>query len=279
MITGGILLGFQVGKSQFQRCTWQYAVLFGVEVSLVAAFTIISVFLHYKKNKKQTAPEESASNGNAGKHENQGTASFASTSTTAGGAADTENENPYIEPTTVDTDNNKNNGTIEDTSTDTGTLGNKKVDRSDWPLRRLLYIYVIVIVIGMIAGMVGLGGGVLIAPLMMELGVHPQSAAATSTLVVVFSSTIATVTFGLYGRINLSYFAVYGPVCFIGGLVGVFVLSGLVRRYNMASLITLMLAGLVVVSAGLVAGFALREAVQGVVESGEIVAAAPFCSS
>ena len=47
----------------------------------------------------------------------------------------------------------------------------------------------------------------------------------------------------------------------------------------MASLITLMLAGLVVVSAGLVAGFALREAVQGVVESGEIVAAAPFCSS
>ncbi|KAL4533233.1 hypothetical protein Ndes2526A_g08674 [Nannochloris sp. 'desiccata'] len=283
LITGGVLLGFQIGKSQFNRCTWQYGVLFGVQVLLVVAFTIVSVFLHYKSKQKQTLPEivekeeenKSARTASSPVIENGNGNGHASASDSA--STSTPISAPIPTPATntngISSNNNRDssNGGVEE---------KKKADDSskDWPVRRLFYIYIFVILIGMVAGMVGLGGGVLIAPLMMELGVHPQSAAATSTLVVLFSSTIASVTFGLYGRINLSYFAVYGPVCFIGGLVGVFVLSGLVRRYNMASLITLLLGILVVISAGLVAGFAGREAVQGVIDNGNIEAAAQFCS-
>ena len=147
-----------------------------------------------------------------------------------------------------------------------------------WKPRKLVLIWCLVLAVGVLAGMVGLGGGVLIAPLMIELGIHPQAAAATSTLIVLFSSTIATITFGLYGRLNLSYFAVYGPVAFVGGLFGVFVLSGIVRRWRMASVVTLALAAMVVVSAGLVAGFALRRSIEAVVDGGGVIFA-DFCTN
>lgn len=116
--------------------------------------------------------------------------------------------------------------------------------------------------------MVGLGGGVLVAPMMLELQVHPQTAAATSTLIVFFSSVTATITFILYGELNLSYFAVYGPVCLIGGLVGTFALSRVVRRWKMASLLTFLLSALVFISAGLVAGFAGRREAEQVAATG-----------
>jgi len=281
LIIGGILLGFQIGKAEFNRCTWQYGVLFGVQVLLVAAVTIGSVVMHNKKKQKQSVPvntekkEESpvasvpsmvSENGNGNSNGND--YAIASTSTTI---------SPAI-PTLITSDNSSNNDSNRSNDIVEEKEQNDEDSSKAWPVRRLLHIFIFVIFIGMIAGMVGLGGGVLIAPLMMELGVHPQSATSTANFIILFSSTIATVTFILFGKINLSYFAVYGPVCFIGGLVGVFILSNLVRRYNMASLITLLLAVLVIISAGIVAGFAIRDAAEDVVDTGSIEAAADFCA-
>lgn len=186
----------------------------------------------------------------------------------------------------VATSDNENNGNYSGSSSldkrepplPSPTPAAVVAEASAWTPRKLLFIWGIVVCVGVIAGMVGLGGGVLIAPLMLELRVHPQSSAATSTLIVLFSSIIATVTFALYGRINLSYFAVYGPICLVSGMVGTFVLSGMIRKWRMASLVTFMLAGMVVVSAGLVAGFGGRQAVVAVAEGGK-VEAADFCTA
>lgn len=147
-----------------------------------------------------------------------------------------------------------------------------------WIKWHLVVVWLLVLVIGVIAGMVGLGGGVLISPLLLELKAHPQTAAATSTFIVLFSSTTAAITFGLGHRLNLDYTAVYGPVCLVGGFLGVFILSGLVRRWQMASLVTFTLAVLVIVSAGLVAGFAGREAVTDLV-NGIPVTVGGYCSA
>jgi hypothetical protein len=242
------------------------------------------VLLHYKNKQKQTVPEMVPEKEEDGSEMETGatTGELLVTGAADGnghGIATSSHVHTPTNPSFPANPSPITNGNDLISDTEISIEEEKKAANSseDWPLRRLLYIYLVVIIIGMIAGMVGLGGGVLIAPLTMELGVHPQSAAATSTLVVLFSSTIASVTFGLYGRINLSYFAVYGPVCFVGGLVGVFVLSGLVRRYNMASIITLLLGVLVVLSAGLVAGFAMREGIEEVVDSGSVHAASAFC--
>lgn len=69
---------------------------------------------------------------------------------------------------------------------------------------------------GCLAGLVGLGGGVVLSPLLVELGVHPLVAAATSILLVACSSSSAAVEFALEDALPYSYAAVYfgvGRIC------------------------------------------------------------------
>ena len=237
VVVGAIFLAFQIGKSQFDRCTWQYGVLFAVQVLIMVTSTVASVLVRHKQNTSMDIPHRETTNNENG----------------IANHIDLENESPSSMPAVI-------------------------ADASSWKAHRLIIIWAIVVCVGIIAGMVGLGGGVFIGPLMIELAVHPQTAAATSTLIVLFSSTIATVTFALYGRINLSYFAVYGPVCLVGGIVGTFVLSGLIRKWRMASLVMLVLSGLVVVSAALVAAFGGRQAAVALANGGKFEAA-DFCTA
>jgi len=155
---------------------------------------------------------------------------------------------------------------VQEQEQEQNTPANTTVKDDSWNEWHLCIIWIIVLVIGVVAGMVGLGGGILIIPILLELKIHPQTAAATATFMVLFSSTIAAVTFGLADSLNLEYTAVYGPVCLVGGFIGVFVLSGIVKKLHRASLVTTMMAVLIIISAGLVAGFAGREAVEGVIQ-------------
>lgn len=52
---------------------------------------------------------------------------------------------------------------------------------------------------GVAAGMTGLGGGQIIAPLFLEIGAPPQSAAATSLLLVLLNSASAVFQVRLWG--------------------------------------------------------------------------------
>lgn len=142
---------------------------------------------------------------------------------------------------------------------------------------RLLIVWFAAIVIGLVATMLGLGGGVFMSPIMIEMGVHPQSAAATSTLIVLFSSLAAAITYGVTGRLNLSYVAVLTPLCMAGGFFGVFVLRWAIRRLRTASLVTFVMAGIILLSAGLIAGFGLRESIISVVQ-GNGLHVTNFCS-
>ncbi|WPT16204.1 Sulfite exporter TauE/SafE family protein 4 [Picochlorum sp. SENEW3] len=132
----------------------------------------------------------------------------------------------------------------------------------DWKPSKLALIWLLMLVLGVISGTVGLGGGVMISPLLLELHVHPQTAAATSTFITLFASTTATVAFGLDDRLNLQYMALYAPLCLVGGFLGVFILTGLIKKYKMTAIVSLMVGVLVLVSAGLVVGFALRESIE-----------------
>lgn len=58
--------------------------------------------------------------------------------------------------------------------------------------------------IGLAAGMMGIGGGVLFMPLLiLVVGLGPHQAVGTSLGVIVFSSTAGTIKYGLEGQVNL----------------------------------------------------------------------------
>ena len=67
-------------------------------------------------------------------------------------------------------------------------------------------------------------------PLLLEFKIHPQAAAATSTLMVLFSSSSAALSFGFGHQLNLHYAMVFGLCCMCASLAGVLLVQRLVKR-------------------------------------------------
>jgi len=67
-----------------------------------------------------------------------------------------------------------------------------------------LYYYIILgAVAGLLAGMVGIGGGVLFVPILMFTGMKAHEATATSSFIIIFSGTASATGHILFGHVNL----------------------------------------------------------------------------
>ena len=55
---------------------------------------------------------------------------------------------------------------------------------------------------GVLAGLLGIGGGLVKGPLLLELGMRPQAAAATSGFMVLFTASSTTLQFLLAGALR-----------------------------------------------------------------------------
>lgn len=99
-----------------------------------------------------------------------------------------------------------------------------------------------VAVAGVVAGILGIGGGMIMAPMLLESGVHPLSSSATSNVLVFVCSSSATLAFLLDGRVNAAYSEVYCAVCCAASLVGLTVMGRLVARSGRPSIVVLLLA-------------------------------------
>ena len=82
----------------------------------------------------------------------------------------------------------------------------------------------------MFAGLLGISGASIVNPLLLEFGVHPQAAAATSTLMVLFTSSSAALSFGFGHQLNLQFALVFGLCCMGASLVGVVLVQRIVKR-------------------------------------------------
>ena len=103
------------------------------------------------------------------------------------------------------------------------------------------------------AGLFGIGGGLIKAPLLLALGVHPAVASATSASMILFTTFTATTSFVVYGTLVWDY----GPVCVLIGfcatLVGQLVMNSLLKRTGKMSYIAFCIAGIISISAVAVA--------------------------
>lgn len=66
---------------------------------------------------------------------------------------------------------------------------------------------------GTVAGMLGIGGGMFMAPLMLELGIDAKVATSTSNVFLMFTSFSSTFLYLLSGNLILSYAILFGIVC------------------------------------------------------------------
>jgi len=90
---------------------------------------------------------------------------------------------------------------------------------------------------GVLASLLGIGGGMIISPVMLELGVLPEVTAATSSFMILFTSLSSTAQFLVAGTLQYDYAVWFSIVGLISSFVGQTLLNHLVKKYKKKSYI------------------------------------------
>ncbi|KDD76306.1 hypothetical protein H632_c275p1 [Helicosporidium sp. ATCC 50920] len=121
---------------------------------------------------------------------------------------------------------------------------------------------------GVLGSMLGLGGGVVVVPLLLELGVHAQAAGLTSTVMVFFVSSATMAVYAAKGIIPGRAAGILASASLLGAAAGVLVVTEAIRRSGRVSLIAITLMCVLLVGTALTIAFPLREAIQDMVDYG-----------
>jgi len=101
---------------------------------------------------------------------------------------------------------------------------------------------------GLVAGAFGVGGGIIKGPMMLELGVLPEVAAATSATMIFFTASTASICNFGFGLLNLQYGAALALVGFFSTLGGQGTTHYLMARLQRRSIIIFIMAVLLMSS-------------------------------
>ncbi|KAI9112368.1 hypothetical protein K1719_016565 [Acacia pycnantha] len=108
---------------------------------------------------------------------------------------------------------------------------------------------------GILGGVFGIGGGMLISPLLLQVGIAPEITAATSSFMVLFSSTMSTLQYALMGIQDIKKALILSTISFVASLVGLLVVQRAVRKYKRASFIVFSLSAAMALSTVLMTSF------------------------
>lgn len=104
---------------------------------------------------------------------------------------------------------------------------------------------VVTLIAGIVAGLIGIGGGMVVGPILLELGFNPQvSSALTATNVLMSSSTVSMLVL-ISGTVPIDEALFFSCVCFAGAYFGKNFLGKLIKRLGKTSVIIFILGGVI----------------------------------
>mmetsp|Transcript_6083 Transcript_6083/g.14558 ORF Transcript_6083/g.14558 Transcript_6083/m.14558 type:complete len:556 (-) Transcript_6083:14-1681(-) len=98
---------------------------------------------------------------------------------------------------------------------------------------------------GFLGGLLGIGGGIILGPLLLELGLLPEANQATTAAFVFLSSSLATIQFIVLGKAMPQYIFWFAPWVLVATLVGQTCVDYALKRWQRSSLIVLSVAGII----------------------------------
>ncbi|CAM9922029.1 unnamed protein product [Scytosiphon promiscuus] len=127
----------------------------------------------------------------------------------------------------------------------------------EWNPKNTLRYPAVCFFAGFFAGLFGVGGGIVKGPLMLEMGVHPMVASATSAVMILYTSFTATTSFMVFGLLEEDYAIALFLVGLAATAVGQVVVNHLVKKYKRTSFIVLSIGAVVALSAVMMGGHSL----------------------
>jgi uncharacterized membrane protein YfcA len=112
-------------------------------------------------------------------------------------------------------------------------------------------IFLICFLGGIISGMLGVGGGIIMTPLMLEIGVSPKVASSSANFLLVFTSLASSILFILSGQVIWDYALFYTIFCTIASIIGSIYVNEYIKKTRRTyvlifALFYLMLASLII---------------------------------
>ncbi|TXG59617.1 hypothetical protein EZV62_014190 [Acer yangbiense] len=144
----------------------------------------------------------------------------------------------------------------------TRVIASKGKEITHWKLHQLFFYCCCGIVAGMVGGLLGLGGGFILGPLFLELGIPPQVASATSTFAMLFSSSMSVVQYYLINRFPVPYASYFVLVATIAAFAGQHVVRKIIAVLGRASIIIFILALTIFVSAISLGGVGIENMIE-----------------
>lgn len=114
-------------------------------------------------------------------------------------------------------------------------------------------------VAGVAAGFLGIGGGMIKGPMMLNLDIEPEEMAATSSFMILLTSSATTIQYIAEGVMPITEFAIFASIGFVSFLIGVIFLRWLVRVVGNRSLFLYFLAAVIGISAILMSIVGIKE--------------------
>jgi uncharacterized membrane protein YfcA len=106
-----------------------------------------------------------------------------------------------------------------------------------WKKENITKFILIATVTGALSTYMGIGGGMLITPIMMQVGMIPEVVVATSSITTFFSSIISTINYILVGKLLINYGMLYSFVSAIGSIFGLILSNMMLSRFKRQSII------------------------------------------
>ncbi|KAE9597117.1 hypothetical protein Lal_00007587 [Lupinus albus] len=123
---------------------------------------------------------------------------------------------------------------------------------------------------GALGGVFGIGGGMLISPFLLQVGIAPEASiiklnmliykkqivtAATCCFMVLFSSTMSALQYLLLGMEHIEFALIMTIICFVASLVGLLMVQRAIQNYGRPSLIVFSISIVMALSVVLMTSF------------------------
>lgn len=114
-----------------------------------------------------------------------------------------------------------------------------------WDFRNIRFYAFYTLVAGIVAGLVGIGGGMVLGPLMLIMGIHPMVSTATTATMIVLTSSSVAILFVTSGLVPWAYALTFFSTCLTGAYIGKRHIDQYVKRTGKASVLVFLLATII----------------------------------
>lgn len=114
-----------------------------------------------------------------------------------------------------------------------------------WDSKKLYFYSFFTFVAGIVAGLIGIGGGMVLGPLMLVMGINPRVSTATTATMILLTSSSVAIMFVMSGLVPWEYALYFFCICLMGAFIGKKYIDAYVKKTGMASILVGALATII----------------------------------